>query len=167
LIALMLWVAALNTALAIPFGAWWYGSILAVTMLGVPAAVVLLDVLIFRQVDDGVRGRTISATMTLLNVGVSLGPLAAGLLLQYAGATTAVFAFSALSAAAGLGALSSRAVRSAHWPKPVPVPPLAPVSASAPTPAPTPAQAASPPMHPGPASLPTSSLAPEAVTTGV
>ncbi len=117
LIALMLWVAALNTALVIPLGAWWYGSILAVTMLGVPAAVVLLDVLIFRQVDDAVRGRTISATMTILNVGLSLGPLAAGLLLQYAGATTAVFAFSAVIAAAGLGALSSRAVRAARWPE--------------------------------------------------
>lgn len=122
LIALMLWVAALNTALVIPFGAWWYGSILAVTMLGVPAAVVLLDVLIFRQVDDAVRGRTISSTMTILNVGLSLGPLAAGLLLQYAGATIAVLVFSAVIAAAGLGALSSRAVRSARWPESAPAP---------------------------------------------
>lgn len=132
LIALMLWVAVLNTALVIPFGAWWYGSILAVTMLGVPAAVVLLDVLIFRQVDDAVRGRTISATMTILNVGLSLGPLAAGLLLQYAGATAAVFAFSAVIAAAGLGALSSRAVRSAHWPASVPAPATAAVPEGAP-----------------------------------
>ncbi len=116
LIALMLWVAALNTALVVPLGAWWYGGVLAATMLGVPAAVVLLDVLIFRQVDDVVRGRTISSTMTILNVGLSLGPLAAGLLLQYAGATSAVLVFSAVIALAGLGALSSRAVRSAQWP---------------------------------------------------
>jgi MFS family permease len=60
--------------------------------------------------------------MTILNVGLSLGPLAAGLLLQYAGATTAVFAFSAVIAAAGLGALSSRAVRAARWPETKPAP---------------------------------------------
>ncbi|HEU5355236.1 MAG TPA: MFS transporter [Actinocrinis sp.] len=131
LIALMLWVAALNTALVIPFGAWWYGSILAVTMLGVPAAVVLLDVLIFRQVDDAVRGRTISSTMTILNVGLSLGPLAAGLLMQYAGATSAVLAFSAVIAAAGFGALGSRAVRSARWPETAPASTPAQVTAVA------------------------------------
>lgn len=117
LIALSLWVAIFNTALALPFGAWWYGGVLGVTMLGVPAAVVLLDVLIFRQVDDAVRGRTISATMTILTVGLSLGPLAAGLLLQYIGAVPAVFAFSGVTMLAALGALSSRAVRAARWPE--------------------------------------------------
>ena len=131
LTALMLWVALVNTALVVPLGAWWYGAVMAVTMLGVPAAVVLLDVLIFRQVDDAVRGRTISATMTILNVGLSLGPLAAGLLLQYAGATSSVVVFSAVIALAGFGALSSRAVRSARWPEAVPTATSEPMAAAA------------------------------------
>lgn len=122
LIALMLWVAVVNTALVVPLGAWWYGAVLGVTMLGVPAAVVLLDVLIFRQVDDAVRGRTISSTMTILNLGLALGPLAAGLLLQYVGATSAVIVFSAVIALAGLAALSNRTVRSAPWPRTAPGP---------------------------------------------
>ncbi|MGH3415740.1 MAG: MFS transporter [Actinocrinis sp.] len=118
LIALCLWVGAVNVGLVAPLGAGWYGAVLGVTMLGVPAAVVLLDVLIFRQVDDAVRGRTIGATMTLLSVGVSLGPLAAGLLLQYAGSVAAVFVFSGVMVLAGITAMSSKAVRAAKWPVP-------------------------------------------------
>jgi predicted MFS family arabinose efflux permease len=117
LIGLCAWIAVLDCALVFPFGWWWYGAMLGVSMLGVPAAVVLLDVLVFRQVDDAVRGRTISATVTILSVGVSLGPLAAGLLLQYVGAVPAVLAFSAVIGLAALGAGSSRAVRAARWPE--------------------------------------------------
>jgi MFS family permease len=116
LVGLCGWIAVLDCALAFPLGWWWYGGMLGVSMLGVPAAVVLLDVLVFRQVDDAVRGRTISATVTILSVGVSLGPLAAGLLLQYVGAVPAVLAFSAVIGLAALGAGSSRAVRAARWP---------------------------------------------------
>ncbi len=118
LIALCMWIGAVNVGLVVPLGAGWYGAILGITMLGVPAAVVLIDVLIFRQVDDAVRGRTIGATMTLLTVGVSLGPLAAGLLLEYVGAVAAVFVFSAMMVLAGITAMSSRAVRGAQWPVP-------------------------------------------------
>jgi len=116
LVGLCAWIAALNCALVLPFGWWWYGAMLGASMLGVPAAVVLLDVLVFRQVDDAVRGRTISATVTILSVGVALGPLAAGLLLQYVGAVSAVLAFTAVIGLAALGAGSSRSVRAARWP---------------------------------------------------
>lgn len=116
LIVLSAVVGVLNTALVVPLGAWWYGAVMATTMLGVPAAVVLLDILIFRQVEDAVRGRTIAATMTILAVGSSLGPLAAGLALQYLGAVAAVLTFSGVFLLAALYAGCNRAVRSAQWP---------------------------------------------------
>jgi predicted MFS family arabinose efflux permease len=117
LAGLCAWVAVLSALLVFPLGAWWYGGLLAVSMLGVPAAVVLVDILVFRRVDDAVRGRTISATVTILTVGVSLGPLAAGFLLQYVGAVPAVLVMSSLMALAALGAMGSRPVRAAHWPE--------------------------------------------------
>jgi len=116
LISLCAVIGLLNTLLAIPLGSWWYGAVMAASMLGVPAAVVLLDLLIFRQVDDAVRGRTMSATMTFLSAGSSLGPLAAGLALQFLGAVTAVLAFSGVFLIAALYAGTNFAVRSAQWP---------------------------------------------------
>lgn len=116
LISLCAVIGALNTLLAIPLGAWWYGAVMATTMLGVPSAVVLLDILIFRQVDDAMRGRTMSATMTFLSAGNSLGPLAAGLALQFFGAVTAVLAFSGVFLIAALYAGGNHAVRRAQWP---------------------------------------------------
>jgi MFS family permease len=116
LVALPGTVGVLSTALAVPLGAWWYGAVMAVTMLGVPATVVLLDILIFRQVDDAVRGRTISATMTFLSAGSSLGPLAAGFALQYLGAVPAVFLFSGTFGLGAVYAAAQRAVRRAQWP---------------------------------------------------
>ncbi|HEU5332208.1 MAG TPA: MFS transporter [Actinocrinis sp.] len=116
LIALCAVIGLLNMLLAIPLGSWWYGGVMATSMLGVPAAVVLLDLLIFRQVDDAVRGRTMSATMTILSAGNSLGPLAAGLALQFLGAITAVLAFSGVFLIAALYAGTNYAVRCAQWP---------------------------------------------------
>jgi len=109
LISLCAVIGLLNTLLAIPLGSWWYGAVMAASMLGVPAAVVLLDLLIFRQVDDAVRGRTMSATMTFLSAGSSLGPLAAGLALQFLGAVTAVLAFSGVFLIAALYAVVQKA----------------------------------------------------------
>jgi drug/metabolite transporter (DMT)-like permease len=77
---------------------------------------VLLDILIFRQVDDAVRGRTIGATMTFLSAGSSLGPLAAGFALQYLGAVSAVLVFSSTFVLAALYAAADRTVRRAQWP---------------------------------------------------
>ena len=116
LISLCAVIGLLSMLLAVPLGSWWYGGVMAATMLGVPAAVVLLDLLIFRQVDDAVRGRTMSATMTFLSAGSSLGPLAAGLALQFLGAVTAVLAFSGVFLIAAIYAGSNYAVRSAQWP---------------------------------------------------
>jgi MFS family permease len=117
LIALCAVAGLLNTLLAIPLGAWWYGAVMATTMLGVPAAVVLLDILIFRQVDDAMRGRTMSATMTFLSAGSAVGPLAAGFALQFLGAVPAILVFGGVFLLAALYAGTNRAVRSAQWPE--------------------------------------------------
>jgi predicted MFS family arabinose efflux permease len=102
--------------LAVPFGAWWVFCVLLVSALTVPAMRVLIDILIFRQVPDERRGRTIMATMTAIGVGPPLGVLAAGLLLQYAGGTPTVLVFAGLQAAATAFGLLDRRVRNAPWP---------------------------------------------------
>jgi hypothetical protein len=116
LIALCGSAGVLESALVVPLGAWWYGAVMASTMLSVPSMIVLLDILIFRQVADEVRGRTVSATITCLSAGTSLGPLAAGLALEYLGAVPAILAFGGVFVVAALYAVANRAVRDAQWP---------------------------------------------------
>jgi MFS family permease len=117
LAALCGWSAVLAAALIVPLGAWWYAISMALSMLGVPAAVVLLDVLIFRRVDDARRGGVISSTTTIMTVGLTLGPLQAGLLLQYVGTTVSILAISGIFALTALLAVGNRAVRTARWPR--------------------------------------------------
>ncbi|MER7209517.1 MFS transporter [Streptosporangium sp. NPDC020072] len=118
LIGLYAWGGALTAALAVPLGFWWYGVVLALAVLPLPATMVLVDILIFRQVEDALRGRTITATITMLTVGAALGPFVAGLLLQYAGPVPAVLTVSGVFLAAGVYALSKRVIRTARWPQP-------------------------------------------------
>ncbi|MEV7009224.1 MFS transporter [Streptosporangium sp. NPDC051022] len=122
LIGLYVWAGALTAALAVPLavtlGFWWYGAVLALAVLPLPAAMVLIDILIFRQVDDALRGRTITATITMLTVGAAFGPFVAGLLLEYAGPVPAVLAVSGIFLTAGVYALSKRVIRTAQWPQP-------------------------------------------------
>ncbi len=108
--------AVLLPLLAIPLGPWWVFGVLAASMLGVPAVRVLIDVLILRQVPDAHRGRTITAVMTVLTVGMPFGTLAGGLSLQFLGASITIIALCGLVAVAvGLGA-RNRALRTARWP---------------------------------------------------
>ena len=120
LIALCTWAGVITTGFLIPpFGPWWYGLVLGLIAVPIPAAVVLIDILIFRQVEDAQRGRTITATITVLTIGPSLGPLTAGFLLQYVGAVDSVAVFSAVFLASAAYALSNTALRRARWPEPV------------------------------------------------
>ncbi|MEY2241919.1 MFS transporter [Streptomyces sp. BF23-18] len=86
-------------------------------MLGVPALRVLADVLIFRQVPDERRGRTITAVMTLFGMGVPAGTAISGLLLQYFSTLTAMLALAAVLALAALYSLTGPAIRQARWPE--------------------------------------------------
>ncbi|MFE9686818.1 MFS transporter [Streptomyces sp. NPDC006285] len=103
-------------ALSLELGPWWVAGVLFCAMLGIPVLRVLVDVLIFRQVPDAQRGRTIAAVMTLFTVGAPIGMLLAGLLLEYAPPGTAMLALAALCALGALYAFSRRELRQATWP---------------------------------------------------
>ena len=102
--------------LAIRLGPWWVFSVLTLGVLGVPSLRVLIDVLILRRVPDEERGRTITALMTVLTIGIPFGTLAGGLSLQYAGPTVTILAISVLNALAVAMAASDRRLRAAQWP---------------------------------------------------
>lgn len=102
--------------LAIPNGPWWVCGVLAVSMLGVPAVRVLIDVLILRQVPDERRGRTITAMQTVMVIGIPFGTLAGGVCLQVLGAPVTILAICAVVAIAVVIGASNRALRTAQWP---------------------------------------------------
>jgi MFS family permease len=106
------------TALALASGPWATGALLLAGMLGVPALSVLLDVLIFRQVPDGQRGRTITATMTVIGLGIPLGTGTIGLLLQLLGGTGSMLVLAGALAVAALRAAAAPELRQAAWPSP-------------------------------------------------
>jgi MFS family permease len=85
-------------------------------MLGVPALRVLVDVLIFRQVPDEQRGRVIAAVITLFGLGGPIGVGAAGLLLQYFPARTAMAVLAGTLALGVAYSLTRRALRTVDWP---------------------------------------------------
>ncbi|MGW1175836.1 MFS transporter [Kitasatospora sp. NPDC002543] len=100
----------------LPGGAPTVFAALFVYGAGVPTLRVMLDLLVFRQVPDALRGRVIAATMTLLTAGMPAGTFATGLLLDHSSPTTALAAISAVLAAALLAATVSRTLRHAAWP---------------------------------------------------
>jgi predicted MFS family arabinose efflux permease len=102
--------------LAVPLGPWWVFGVLAAAMLGVPSLRVLIDVLILRRVPDEQRGRTITALMTVLTIGIPFGTLAGGLSLQFCGPTTTILAIGVLNAVAVTIAVSDRRLRAVRWP---------------------------------------------------
>lgn len=112
------WAALTVALLGLVSGPWQIGLVLLGTSLGSPAIMVLLDVLIFRQVPDGLRGRTIAATMSLMGLGVPLGSGLGGLLLQYLGGTGALLVLGSLLACATAWAAGQRGLRTAVWPAP-------------------------------------------------
>jgi len=98
-------------------GPWPVALVLFGTMLGIPSITVLLDVLIFRQVPDEVRGRTLTSVMTVMGLGVPLGTGGLGLLLQYAGGTGALIVLSAVLACGTAWAARQPGLRAAQWPE--------------------------------------------------
>jgi hypothetical protein len=102
--------------LAVPAGPWWAAGVLFVAMLGVPSIRVLLDVLVFRQVPTGQRGRVIGALMTLMGLGMPIGLAGAGLLLQYLSAPAVMLVLAGVLAAGVLGCATMRPLWQARWP---------------------------------------------------
>lgn len=118
--ALMLWLGGtavlLIAALSLPFGAWWLAIALFLLGLGGPSMRVLMDILIFRQVPDEQRGRTVTAFMTVLGVGSSAGMLASGLLVEHLSAQAAILTLATVLAIALGVSISDRRIRSVQWP---------------------------------------------------
>lgn len=103
-------------AIALPFGGIWMAVWLTAIGLVIPAAQVLVDVLILQQVPDHQRGRVLSAVMTFLALGLPLGSAFGGSMLQLLSPASLL-----LGIAAGLGcvtlyAVAQRDLRKAEWP---------------------------------------------------
>lgn len=102
--------------LAAPLGPWWVFGVLTASMLGVPSVRVLIDVLILRQVPDERRGRTITALMTFMTVGMPIGTLLGGLSLQFFGATATILVIAGVCALGLLVGVADRSLRDVQWP---------------------------------------------------
>ncbi len=104
--------------LSVQLGPWWAAALLFCSTLGMPVLRVLVDILIFRQVPEEHRGRTIAAVMTLFTLGAPLGALLTSLLLMLASAGTALLVLGGGCAALILYAVGRRELREAAWPEP-------------------------------------------------
>jgi len=107
----------LMALLAAPYGPWWLGSLLFTSALIIPSLRVLIDVLIFRQVPDELRGRTVAALTTLLAAGMPVGLAGTGILLQWLPARTAVLLLAALEAVGVLCCAARKELWRAQWPQ--------------------------------------------------
>ncbi|MFB7673285.1 MFS transporter [Kitasatospora purpeofusca] len=84
--------------------------------LGVPTLRVMIDLLVFQQVPDALRGRVIAATMTMFTVGMPAGMVGSGLLLDHLSPAAALGTVAALLAASLVPATAGRTLRRATWP---------------------------------------------------
>jgi predicted MFS family arabinose efflux permease len=109
-------IALMVAGLAAPFGGFWMAGCALLAGMVMPCVMLLIDVLIFRQVDDTRRGRVMGATSTLIYAGMPVGMLVGGALLSTIGATRTALLMGAAIGLAVLAAASSRAVRRAEWP---------------------------------------------------
>ncbi|NYT94014.1 MFS transporter [Salinispora sp. H7-4] len=118
---LLLCASALATGaaglLALRLGPWWVFAMLLVAALGLPALKILVDILIFRQTPDERRGQAVSATITLIGAGSSLGSLVGGLALQYLEVTRAVLLIAGIQGLVTLAGFANQNVRGARWPE--------------------------------------------------
>lgn len=101
--------------LAVPLGPWWVAGLLLTVSLGIPALEVLVDVLILRRVPAEQRGRTIGAVMTLFTLGMPVGTVYAGLLLEYLSPSAALLVLAGTMAVAAVSCAKPE-LRAARWP---------------------------------------------------
>jgi MFS family permease len=102
--------------LAVPFGPWWVAGIVFTVALGVPAALVALDIVVIRQAPPEQRGRVVAGAMTVMGLGMPAGMLGCGLLLQYLSPRTALLILAALLTAGLCYCATRRALWQAPWP---------------------------------------------------
>ena len=107
---------AVLALLAVPYGPWWVAGLLFTVMLGVPAIRVLGDILVIRQAPPEQRGRVIAALMTLIGLGMPVGLVGCGLLLQYLPAQAAMLTLAAVEAAGVAYSSTRRELWRARWP---------------------------------------------------
>lgn len=105
-----------TAAVALPLGAFWMAGWLAAVGFVIPAAQVLIDVLILQQVPDHRRGRVLSAVMTFLALGLPLGSAFGGALLQLLSPAAVLLATAAALGCVTLFAVAQRDLRRAEWP---------------------------------------------------
>jgi MFS family permease len=99
-----------------PLGGFWMAGWLAAIGFAVPAAEVLIDILVLRQVPDQQRGRVLSAVMTFAGLGLPIGAALGGSLLQVISAKTFLIGAAVATAGVLLFAISQRALRISQWP---------------------------------------------------
>jgi hypothetical protein len=119
------------SALALVHGPVAAAALMFTANLVVPAAIVMMDILILQQVPDEQRGRTFTGLQTVLGVGMPLGMLVSGVALRYLSATTVLAGIGAWLGVAVLYAVSQRALRDAQWPAAAQPAPAAEASPSA------------------------------------
>ncbi|HEY1618629.1 MAG TPA: MFS transporter [Streptosporangiaceae bacterium] len=116
LLGICLLLAPAFALLAVPAGPYWAAGVLFVSMLGVPAIRVLMDVLVIRQAPAAERGRVIAAMLTLTGLGMPVGLAVSGLLLQYLPAPVAMLTLAGVLLAGVCYCARSAALRYARWP---------------------------------------------------
>ena len=104
---------------ALPFGGFWMAGWITAAGFVIPAAQVLVDVLILQQVPDQQRGRVLSAGMTFIGLGMPLSAAFGGSLLQAFSPATVLIGAAAAMSCVTLFALCQRALRTSRWPVPV------------------------------------------------
>jgi hypothetical protein len=117
-------------AVALPLGGFWMAGWLGAIGFVVPAAQVLIDLLILQQVPDHQRGRVLSAMMTFMGLGIPIGSALGGSLLQVLSPTTVFLGMAGALACVTLYSVSQRDLRRAEWPAAVPHADAAPAAAA-------------------------------------
>ncbi|GHE24991.1 MFS transporter [Kitasatospora indigofera] len=116
LLAVAWFAVPLFLAPLLPGGAVTVFAALFLMGLGVPALRVMIDILVFQQVAEELRGRVIAATMTLFTVGMPAGLFGSGVLLDHVAPGTALAVLALLLALGLLPATFDRTLRRAGWP---------------------------------------------------
>lgn len=109
-------VAAGCAAMAVPLGGFWMAGWMAAIGFVIPAAQVLIDVLILQQVPDHQRGRVLSAVMTFMGLGMPLGAAFGGSLLQVLSPAAVLLGTAGALACVTCYALAQRSLRRSQWP---------------------------------------------------
>lgn len=107
----------LVAALAIPWGPIWIFSMLFLIGIGIPVRLVMIDIMIFRQVEDAIRGRVISGALLILTVGVSTGNMFGGYLTNFLSPGSSILVMSFILAVCLSVASTNRRLRHAGWPE--------------------------------------------------